>query len=308
MYANSPGLQRGDAYGSFGKGFAPKDRKYGINILALVVNFLVPILIFLVVLASLSFKLHNELPALTFIIVVCCLQLVFVCGFMAWNVSSSNTANNTNHQPVWYTFLFLMGLIAWISAVILGLYNYSINMAPYYDVNSLNAHSGVNPLTIEGQQLMDAGIINFDKNAYLDISRSMAFRNSKEYCVAPVTLRNASSQVNQFDFWAVGTDCCKGHRGNFKCGEYSNPFAHAGLRVIREDLSAFYRLAVQQAEAAFNIEAHHPIFVQWVLDPIVANEVYLHTGVRWFLTGLYIAGIVQAIMLALVSLFYMPFQ
>ena len=38
-------------------------------------------------------------------------------------------------------------------------------------------------------------------------------------------------------------------------GEYNNPGAHSGLRLLDDEQRPFYRLAVEQAEAAYSLKA-----------------------------------------------------
>eukprot|EP00443_Scrippsiella_acuminata_P017585 CAMPEP_0115252966 /NCGR_PEP_ID=MMETSP0270-20121206/44425_1 /TAXON_ID=71861 /ORGANISM="Scrippsiella trochoidea, Strain CCMP3099" /LENGTH=235 /DNA_ID=CAMNT_0002668449 /DNA_START=69 /DNA_END=773 /DNA_ORIENTATION=- len=176
--------------------------------------------------------------------------------------------------------------------VALGDMNFSSNLQPFYDVLNLNYYAGVDPLKLQGQQLMDAGRIIFTENARLDLSRSMGFKNSEIYCVAPVTVvsKNVShADLMTYDFWAVGMNCCSGNAkaADFSCGDYNNPRAHAGLRLMRDDQRAFFRLAVQQAEAAYNIKAVHPLFLHWMQDPMAEVNSYQDNGYRYYLIGIW---------------------
>ncbi|CAL1161933.1 unnamed protein product, partial [Cladocopium goreaui] len=89
-----------------------------------------------------------------------------------------------------------------------------------------------------------------------------------------------------YDFWAVGVNCCGLSANSFRCGEYSNPKAHAGLRLMSEDQRPFFRLAVQQAEAAYNIKANHPLFFYWMQDPVAEIMHYKTTGFAWALAAI----------------------
>merc|ERR1719443_992372 len=116
----------------------------------------------------------------------------------------------------------------------------------------MNSYPSVNPATKRGQQMMDSGRVYFAPGTALDVKKSMGFKNHDTYCVAPIT--NGCDKLPTYDFWAVGVNCCNGASTAFRCGDFNNPHARSGLRVIREDQHPFFRLAVKQAEAAYNIK------------------------------------------------------
>merc|ERR1719189_475788 len=131
----------------------------------------------------------------------------------------------------------------------------------------------------------------FLPRSQLDFRYAMSFRNTDLYCVAPVARRLANGSLPRllnYDFWAVGINCCSEDGSGFHCGQhYNDKGAHAGLRLMRDEQRPFFRLAVQQALAAHNIKATHPIFLHWVADPIVAMKEYELNGWKSLLLGMF---------------------
>lgn len=137
--------------------------------------------------------------------------------------------------------------------------------------NGYSDDGSIDPLTATGQQFMDAGAVYFSKASHIDTSKYMFYSNNPTYCVAPITV--GGFELFKYDFWAVGVNCChdadsSGNVQGYHCGEYNNPEAHAGLRIMKDGQQAGFRLAVMQAEAKFNISSDHPLYFQWVEDPI----------------------------------------
>eukprot|EP00418_Pyrodinium_bahamense_P081689 CAMPEP_0179064508 /NCGR_PEP_ID=MMETSP0796-20121207/27984_1 /TAXON_ID=73915 /ORGANISM="Pyrodinium bahamense, Strain pbaha01" /LENGTH=161 /DNA_ID=CAMNT_0020761457 /DNA_START=540 /DNA_END=1025 /DNA_ORIENTATION=+ len=149
---------------------------------------------------------------------------------------------------------------------------------------------------MRGQQLLDAGSVIFTKDSKPDAAMSMGFRNIDTFCVAPIT--NTNGQLPTYDFWAVGRNCCSGTRADFHCTHYRNPRAHGALRLIRTSDRAYYRLAVQQAEATYNIRATHPLFFQWEEDPTGVLEGWMASSVRNFVFALSAHFVFQAFVVA----------
>lgn len=266
-------------YGYAAKPLRPRG---GLNVGMMLGSLFVPWILFVVVYAVESFSLHARNTSAMYAIVWIVFALIMLLGAHTVRSMWSRTGRGDMN---WLLFLFATSLVAWIAGLLVGEANFQRNMRPFYDETGLNFYPSVDPAVSEGQQLMDAGRILFTPSAHLDLTKSMGFRNRDMYCVAPIVGTNASAS---YDFWAVGTNCCAGHASLFQCGEFNNPNAHAGLRLMRDDQRPFFRLAVQEAEAAYNIRANHPIFLTWMADPMLEVHAYEDNGYRYFLLGIFV--------------------
>jgi hypothetical protein len=256
-----------------------------MNIIGVCVSLFVPWVLFSVIYAVMSFSMHYHQPALCHFIVALGLIVVLACGTIAFSSLLGRSKGDMEREPSWFVFLFLTTLIAWVLAIVLGDMNFRGHLQPYYDVANLNTYQAVNPAQMRGQQYMDAGRIIFSEGTKLDISRSIGFKNLETYCVAPIT--NGEAPLSSYDFWAVGTNCCSSNSADFQCGEFNNPRATAGLRLMNDDQRAFFRLAVQMSEAAYSIKAIHPLFFHWMQDPIAEMNAYQDDGLKYYLLGMF---------------------
>lgn len=175
--------------------------------------------------------------------------------------------------------------IAFILGVLFGDVNYLTNMHHYYFINSLKSYSNIKPQEVSGTQLMDAGRVQFAEGTRLKIDMGMSFTMWNTYCVAPIASGQGGSGGEgqtpaSYDLWAVGKNCCSSDNPTFSCGEYQNIDARSGLRQTDEDERLYFALAVQQAEAAYGIQAKHPIFFYWVKDADMTMQNYFTKGFR----------------------------
>merc|ERR1719330_1963507 len=119
------------------------------------------------------------------------------------------------------------------------------------------------------------------------------------YCVAPIARGTAPT----YDFWAVGTNCCS-KQGSFRCGSYRNHMARGGLRWLRSADRPYFRLAVQQAEATYNISAVHPLFFDWVEDPQETVQTWRAAAMHSFLSGVFSHFVFQAFCVVCATLIF----
>jgi len=258
--------------------FTPGKRRR-MNLVAICLNIFLPWFMFSTLYAAMSFSFHYQRPAITWVLVALGFCTVILAGLLAYQTKKKE------RDPMWYTFATLALGLAVVLAVILGDMNFWYNMQPFYDIENLNTYPSVNPAREKGQQLMDAGRVYFADGAMLDMRKAMGFKNLDLFCVAPIV--HGEEQLASYDFWAVGINCCSGVSSDFRCGEFNNPHARSGLRLMRDDQRPFFRLAVQQAEAAYNIKATHPLFFYWMQDPVAEMNAYRDDGFKYYLLGIF---------------------
>jgi hypothetical protein len=274
---------RGFARGEQEWSLLSRTQQYRINIISVFQCLFLPWLMFCYINAVTSFSIRYTRPHLMYLLVAVGLALVLVTGVYAWGVLVKRVRSEL-HEPSWLIFLFVTLLVGWANGLVCGNINYWHNMQPYYDYTSLSEYAGVDPETSKGTQLMDAGRVHFVNGSALDLRRSMGFRNLDTYCVAPITVNGMP--LDSYDFWAVGLDCCSGNAADFQCGEYDNPLALGGLRLLDDDKRGFFRLAVQQAEAAYNIKSSHPLFLYLGEDPTQEMVFFREEGFKYYFIGM----------------------
>merc|ERR1719253_247904 len=195
-----------------------------------------------------------------------------------------------------FVFDALLGFSGWFVGSLI----YKDCFQPYNDLKNLNVYPSVEPNLYRGSQLMDAGEIEFVPGSHLQINMSYGFKNDDVYCVAPIV--SNSSAMGYYDFWAVGINCCSGHLPDFHCGEYANPGAHKGLRLMRDDQRGYFRLAVEEATAAFNIKAPAPTFFYWMEFPSDEVHSYYSDGVKYSEDACVYYVIVQLVLIILLMM------
>jgi len=177
-------------------------------------------------------------------------------------------ARRLDPEPTWWSYTALSITVASVAGLICGSVNYVTLAKPFFEIMDLKAVHQVDARYERGQNMMDAGILYFAKGNKLDAQRSWHFMHHTQYCVAPIAASGKEPATHAYDFWAVGEDCCSMSSSDFRCGEWSNSAARSGIRVLDDPALPFYRLAVQQAETLYGIQAAHPIFVRWSQDPL----------------------------------------
>jgi len=270
-------VQKSPQYGTI-PSYIPPPRQ-GVNLGAMFITLVMPWLLFIILFWVLSFEPHAFQPSACNMVVLIILSVVIALGLSAYQ-AAVRARQGVGEPPSWSILLFVCGIIAFSAGFIGGNSNFNVNMRPYYDIMALNVYPSVDPSAWSGKSFMDAGRIDFLSGATLDLSKNMGFMDSDMYCVAPIIMKNKT--MESYDFWAVGTNCCSGQQKNYRCGEYNNVLANSGLRLMKDHMRPFFRLAVQQAEATYNIKAQHPIFFYWMQDPSAEITAYRNSGYKGF--------------------------
>lgn len=257
--------------------FAPHSRQR-INIRGVCANIFLPWLLFVFLYAQLIFSFHYLQPMATWILVFLGFCLSAVTWIMAWR------AKQRDREVMWYQYSALMFFLSTTLAAICGNSIFWEYSKTYYDYKDMNTYAAVNPARFKGEMVMDSGRVYFATGTFLDFKKSIGFKHKDMYCVVPIS--NGNAKLQTYDFWAVGMNCCE-NPSKFHCGaDYNNFQARSGLRLMgSRDEQRFYRLAVQQAEAAYGITAEHPVFYQWTQDPVKDVMDYHKSMFKYFLLG-----------------------
>lgn len=273
-----------------GSKFFLRGQRQRMDIVSACQCLILPWIAFCLVYAVMSFRLHYTMPWLCYCLVGVGLLFALIWGWLALNSVLKKIMHSQATEPNWLVFFFCTTLIAWVLGTLLGNINFWTNMQPYYDYAGLGDYDGVDPAKVTGPEMMDAGRIHFLNSSTLDLTRAMGFKDGNTYCVAPITVTFEGLQqtvpLANYDFWAVGLECCSPNVADFHCGPYNSPDAHGGLRLLRDDQRSFFRLAVQQAEATYGISSSHPLFFFWTETPQGEMDSFQDEGYKYYLIGM----------------------
>lgn len=272
-----------------------------LNAYSIVLSFLIPCAIYFATFHLMSFSLHYLYPKICYLLCAGVLAITLCLR----GVDAHHTQKRREGfavEPSWFSFLFATCFLAWCAGFFLGEYNYSVNMGPYFDRSNMRILTNVDPGEQVGQQLMDAGQIYFKPGSYVDKKLAYSYTKTDTYCVAPVVSADGA-KLASYDFWAVGVNCCFA-QGDFSCGDMFDPKVHAGLRWWGDEEQAKFRMALGQSVAANNIQASHPIFIEWVESPNAENNQHLRTAWAFLVECAGCFALMQAVLVGLATFYY----
>eukprot|EP00429_Kryptoperidinium_foliaceum_P057213 CAMPEP_0176078448 /NCGR_PEP_ID=MMETSP0120_2-20121206/39230_1 /TAXON_ID=160619 /ORGANISM="Kryptoperidinium foliaceum, Strain CCMP 1326" /LENGTH=304 /DNA_ID=CAMNT_0017412193 /DNA_START=111 /DNA_END=1021 /DNA_ORIENTATION=+ len=245
---------------------------------------LVPPLVFMVSSVCLCFRFRFKYPRGAWFAAALFLAPAVFAGY------ATSRARRSGLDGRWQKLATILLVVASLAAFVVGDLIYWYFSQPFYLLESLRAYEDVDPADVDGVRLMDAGRVQFSEGSRLALDFAMSYTSWDIYCVAPITtsegLPSQGSQLGTYDLWAVGVNCCKSAETHFRCGEYDNPKARSGLRQVSAEQRPYLHLAVQQAEAAYNIQANHPLFFYWVEDPLHEEHLFFDAAFsNWILSN-----------------------
>lgn len=248
---------------------APQER---LDMITVLVNLFMPTVIFDLVTYCQGSHYSTISPLV-------CQLIVIACGVIAVLLNIGWVAHllkeGWRSKPYWKVLLGVTTMIAFIMAMTIGQISYVDNVRPYVDLHQLSTQSNIDPLADTSMEIMDAGIVKFKTSSIVNTSMGIGFKNRDVYCVAPI---GTAVPSQKYAFWAVGLNCCPSGPGTFNCGDVKVPNATTGIRLITQEQAQFYALAVQEAEATYNLQASQPSFFYWVQDGESTINEYLTNG------------------------------
>jgi hypothetical protein len=247
-----------------------------LHISQALVAFLLPPLVYNWVAWWITFHMHFMHPTGCWI-GACFAIIPFWTAFAAWWRIGKRDQGWSKHLAIWF-------FIAWVSSAIMSEVNYWYNMHPFYALSSLKTYTDIDPTEVSGSRVMDAGKVGFVKGSRVVTDLAMTFTAWDIFCVAPIStpagLPSQGSKLASYDFWAIGVNCCKSGQVSFNCGGVGDISSRSGLRLVDQEQYRYFRLAVEQAEAAYGIAAKNPAFFYWVQDPDRQLSYFFQNGFK----------------------------
>jgi len=261
-------------------------RRRRINCVPALMAVFLPWVLFLAAYATTSFYFHYVAPC-----TMC--ALIFFALYLGFILIVQARQKQGQKKDQFYPLYFGWALIISVGlGALWGDLNFYSYMQPAYEEEHLATYTNIDPSSerlwngaltpTRGKRFQDAGKVYFRHDAVLDVNRSMSFKMGDLYCVAPIVNPNCRKNCG-LDFWAVGINCCSEDAADFRCGQYNNKRAKSGLRFLPDSRRPYFRLAVLQAEGAHKISSPHPLFFQWVEDPVHTIREWKKDGYRRFL-------------------------
>lgn len=202
--------------------------------------------------------------------------LVVAAVFCLWCVGMANVSARRGRGSM--TAMYFTLFLAAGSGAAFGKYVHMTQFSPFNQFQSMATYMNINPSFDKGGAYRDAGSVYFKEGTHVDISRAIAVKSKDLFCLAPLVRLEqqpepggaiAPPASGSVDWWVVGMNCCDPSGELFTCGETHVSSARAGLRMLRDDLRHFYAMGVAEWTSKYGLPATHPLFFDWVTDPVL---------------------------------------
>lgn len=250
-------------------------------------------------------SLRFKFPALDFVIYVVGMVILLIVPVIALCVLVFGTIVTFFQTKIrssavvywmWWPFWKVVLCVAFLCAgTCIGNYVYWNYLMPHESYSRMQGYQQIDPLSVSGLRLQDSSIVLFNESAGVDRARTGCLKNGVTYCVAPIMYANNTAATpgrnmaqlpfpqneppnndifnsdfthrQQYDLFMVGTDCCS-CPGEFRCGDWNRPGPLGAMRLLDENKRQFFRLASLEWATTYGKLVKHPIFYEWVADPM----------------------------------------
>lgn len=222
-----------------------------------------PTLVYAIIIVFFSTRFAHDQRTLALI-----LGAVFTILVLANYVCAFRQRKRQRRPLFWAKYSIGTAVVTLLTAWGVSVYMHEEYLERYYEYGERSVYPHVSSLT-PGIQIQDAGRVNFEETANVTLINFGCFKQDHTYCVAPIVPWGNISAVPQdtsIDMWAVGLDCCDCPTGEYKCGQWNNPDAHSGLRVVYDDRKPYYRKAVEAWAINNERTVNTPLFFWWTAD------------------------------------------
>jgi len=253
----------------------PETKEYVIAIFA-------PWLLFVFLLTLWGFKFHHSSSTLTWLS-----GILFLCYCIYLLIGAHWRAKKKPYNSRWSILHAVTLTVATFVGITMGDMTYWTYMFSYYEYEMTSPYVNIDPSRARGQGFMDSGQVYFKEGTFVATEEAIAFQMKDIYCAAPIVrqpvadhdVEDGEKAVKKpysgtFDFWAVGVNCCMPSGERFRCFDALNPHARSGLRLLRDDLRPFFKLAVEEWSSAYSTPIKHPLFFYWLNDPAAEVDSY----------------------------------
>jgi len=276
-----------------------------LNPRAVFLAWLIPNLIFILVSGLLSSTIQDTQPLFTTVVLALVVAAVLLIIALGAHMLSRWNKGRVQDFPFWYSFLVVASMASLIVAIWFAHANYMDNITAYLNLRKLAVATSLDPAADSSIRFMDVGSVTFSEGTSVDTSKVIGFKNHDTYCVAPIVNTNSHAAQQSFDYWAIGLNCCS--NGAFECGDYDNAAARSGIRLLREDQRAFYKLAADEAEVTYGLKMEHPIFFYWVEDAKKSSEGFVDAATKYWLIASAAWGCFMSASSVMAVMFYSKF-